>query len=207
MVQFLGRLGLVIAVELHVDTDLGVFVERRQRGERSRLLTLTAQDIQGVNGDNNLTGDATPDFLDGQGGNDTLVGGAGNDTLIGGAGVDKLYGGTGVDYFQFDNVADIGTAAGSRDIIADWNDTDDYIDLRLIDANSTTSADDAFKFVAKAGSTFSGVKGELHWVQQNLAGTANDKTLIMGDTNGDKVADFVIEISGLHTIKAVDFLL
>ena len=32
VVQFLGRLGLVIAVELHVDTDLGLFVERRQRG-------------------------------------------------------------------------------------------------------------------------------------------------------------------------------
>ena len=48
MVQFLGRLGLVIAVELHVDTDLGLFVERRQRGERGRLLTLTTQDIQGA---------------------------------------------------------------------------------------------------------------------------------------------------------------
>ena len=40
VVQFLGRLGLVIAVELHVDTDLGVFVERRQRGKRRRLLAL-----------------------------------------------------------------------------------------------------------------------------------------------------------------------
>jgi len=161
----------------------------------------------GLGGNDSITGTSGRDALYGDGGNDTLVGGAGNDTLVGGAGVDKLYGGTGVDYFQFDNAADIGTAAGSRDVIADWNDTDDYIDLRLIDANSTTSADDAFKFVAKAGSTFSGAKGELHWVQQNLAGTANDKTLIMGDTNGDKVADFVIEISGLHTIKAVDFLL
>jgi hypothetical protein len=29
----------------------------------------------------------------------------------------------------------------------------------------------------------------------------------MGDTNGDKAADFVLEISGLHTMRAVDFLL
>ena len=161
----------------------------------------------GLSGNDSITGTSGRDALYGDGGNDTLGGGAGNDTLVGGAGVDKLYGGTGVDYFQFDSTADIGTAAGNRDIIADWNDTDDYIDLRRIDANLTTSADDAFKFVANAGSTFSGTKGELHWVQQNLAGTANDKTLIMGDTNGDRVADFVIELSGLHTIRAVDFLL
>ena len=48
MVQFLGRLRLVIAVELHVDTDLGLFVERRQRGKRRRLLALVAQNIQGA---------------------------------------------------------------------------------------------------------------------------------------------------------------
>ena len=48
MIQLLSRLGFVIAVELHVDTDLGVFVERRQRGKRGRLLTLTTQDIQGA---------------------------------------------------------------------------------------------------------------------------------------------------------------
>ena len=41
VIQLLSRLDFVVAVELHVDTDLGVFVERRQRGERGRLLTLT----------------------------------------------------------------------------------------------------------------------------------------------------------------------
>ena len=46
VIQLLSRLGFVVAVELNVDTDLGVFVERRQRGERGRLLTLTTQDIQ-----------------------------------------------------------------------------------------------------------------------------------------------------------------
>ena len=48
MIQLLSRLNFVVAVELHVDTDLGLFVERRQRGERGRLLTLTTQDIQGA---------------------------------------------------------------------------------------------------------------------------------------------------------------
>ena len=40
VVQLLGRLRLVIAIELHVDTYLGLFVERRQRGKRRRLLAL-----------------------------------------------------------------------------------------------------------------------------------------------------------------------
>ena len=42
VVQLLGRLRLVVAVELHVNADLGLFVERRQRGERGRLLALAA---------------------------------------------------------------------------------------------------------------------------------------------------------------------
>ena len=60
---------------------------------------------------------------------------------------------------------------------------------------------------SSAGSNFSGAKGELRWVQQDHAGTASDVTLVMGDLNGDKAADFVLEISGLHTMRAVDFLL
>ena len=40
VIQLLSRLRLVVAVELHIDTDLGVFVERRQRGKRRRLLAL-----------------------------------------------------------------------------------------------------------------------------------------------------------------------
>lgn len=40
VIQLLSRLNFVVAVELHVDTDLGLFVERRQRGKRRRLLAL-----------------------------------------------------------------------------------------------------------------------------------------------------------------------
>ena len=46
-VQLLGRLGLVIAVEFHINTDLGLFVERRQRGKRRRLLALVTQNYPG----------------------------------------------------------------------------------------------------------------------------------------------------------------
>ena len=48
---------------------------------------------------------------------------------------------------------------------------------------------------------------QLRWVQDDQSGTANDKTLVMGDLNGDRIGDFVLEITGLHTMRAVDFLL
>ena len=48
VIQLLSRLGFIIAVELHVNADLGLFVERRQRGKRGRLLALAAWDIQGA---------------------------------------------------------------------------------------------------------------------------------------------------------------
>lgn len=48
MVQLLGRLRLVVAVELHIDTDLCLIVECRQRGKRGRLLALAAKNIQGA---------------------------------------------------------------------------------------------------------------------------------------------------------------
>ncbi len=48
MVQLLSRLSLVVAVEFHVNTDLCLIVECRQRGKRGRLLALAAKDIQGA---------------------------------------------------------------------------------------------------------------------------------------------------------------
>lgn len=160
----------------------------------------------GLGGNDTITGSAGRDALYGDADNDTLIGMAGNDTLIGGAGFDRLTGGTGIDYYQFDSAADIGTAAGFRDIITDWNAKDDYIDLRKIDAKANTVIDDAFVFAGKR-TTFTGVIGQLVFFQQNLAGTVNDRTIVMGDTNGDKIADFTLELIGLHNLAKVDFLL
>ena len=84
---------------------------------------------------------------------------------------------------------------------------DGKIDLRNIDAKVPSAADNKFTFIAAEGSDFSGAKGELRWMQENHSGTSNDKTLVMGDVDGDGKADFVLEISGLHTMQAVDFLL
>ncbi|CAG2147354.1 hypothetical protein LMG19282_03139 [Cupriavidus campinensis] len=56
-----------------------------------------ASHIQGLAGNDSISGSVLDDVLDGGTGSDTLSGGTGNDTLLGGEGVDSLNGGAGND--------------------------------------------------------------------------------------------------------------
>ena len=164
---------------------------------------------------NVITGNAGGNKLLGLGGSDTLAGGAGKDALTGGAGSDRLIGGlgkdvmtgdAGADDFDFNSVAEIGRGA-TRDVIRDFVHLIDDIDLRTIDANGAAAGNAAFSFLATKGTAFTGAAGELRWLQDNRPGAANDKTIIEGDTNGNRVADFQIQLTGLKTLTAADFVL
>ena len=72
---------------------------------------------------------------------------------------------------------------------------------------TVAAGDPLFAFLAAKGAKFTGVKGQLHWYQENKAGTVNDKTIVEGDTNGDKKVDFQIELKGLITLSSGDFVL
>jgi serralysin len=111
------------------------------------------------------------------------------------------------DKFDFDSITEIGKWSSSRDVIRDFKHGSDKIDLRSIDAKSNVSGNNAFAFVAAEGAKFSGVKGQLIWDQKNHAGTSKDVTLVSGDLNGDKVADFTLELTGLHNLSKGDFIL
>ena len=117
-----------------------------------------------------------------------------------------MTGGAGADDFDFNRVAEIGKGA-TRDIIRDFAHLVDDIDLSTIDANGAAPGNTAFSFLALKGDQFNGVAGELRWFQSNPAGTANDRTIIEGDINGNRVADFQIELTGLKTLTAADFVL
>lgn len=163
-----------------------------------------------------LSGGASNDTLTGNGGNDTASGGAGNDTLLGndgndilngGTGRDTMTGGTGLDDFDFNTVAEIGKTSTTRDKIIGFTHLQDDIDLSTIDANGSAAGDKAFIFLAAKDSVFTGTRGQVRWFQINNSGTANDKTIIEGDVNGDEKADFQIELVGLKTLTKADFIL
>lgn len=157
-------------------------------------------------GDDVLNGGADSDVLEGGSDNDTLAGGSGDDTLYGedgtdvltgGAGFDTLVGGLGADRFAFaagdsltlntaDRIVDFSTAQGDR------------IDLTAIDA-ITGGGDNAFSFIGSAA--FSNVAGQLR--TEVIFGN----TYVMGDVNGDGVADFFIKLDGTVPLGAGDFML
>jgi len=147
---------------------------------------------------NALTGNDKANTLLGLAGDDTLSGGGGDDTLSGGAGRDTQTGGSGRDLFVF-KPGDLGKTLSGADRITDFSHAaGDRIDLRAIDAKAGGS-DNAFVFIgAKA---FTGHAGELRFAN------ADGHTYVFGDTNGDKVADLVIQLDKPVALVAADFLL
>lgn len=164
------------------------------------ILNVSPENVTGNSTANKFVGGSGADTLRGLAGNDILIGAGGKDVLIGGAGKDTMTGGLGADRFDFDKVSDIGKGS-TRDIIKDFSTSGgDLIDLKTIDANGS-AAGDKFTFLAAKGAAFTGHKGDLHWYQ------SGSKTFVEGDTNGDKHADFQIDLTGLKSLTAGDFVL
>jgi len=165
---------------------------------------VAANILDGVSGDDFLQGLAGNDTLSGGAGNDRLEGGDGADVLVGGAGRDDLVGGAGSDRFDFDVAGD--SALGSGDRILDFVVGADRIDLSTLDAKTGTKKNDAFQFIGEAA--FTGAAGQLRFEKVDLAGTSGDYVKILGDVNGDKVADFeIILLGSSDTLHASDFIL
>ena len=147
----------------------------------------------------NATLEGTADLdLTGNAAANILIGNDGANVITGGAGIDKLTGGKGADTFVF-ATGDTGATAGHRDLIADFEVGIDKIDLSKIDANAKVVGHDAFIFVGS--SAFDGQAGELHVIYDAV----HNVTIVEGDTNGNKVADFGIELSGKIDLSAADF--
>jgi Ca2+-binding RTX toxin-like protein len=161
---------------------------------------------------------------------DTLKGLAGNDVLVGLGGRDVLYGGTAptpelltpsfdvhidasLDVFRYISATDSGTTASSRDLIVDFESGRDHIDLSAIDArvglggnkgaSYSFSGNNAFSFIDT--DDFSGVAGQLRYEHTGIGRTS--ATIVEGDTNGNGLADFQIELSGRKVLDAGDFIL
>lgn len=164
-----------------------------------------------------LFGGPGNDSIDGGGGADTIFGGAGADTLVGGFGADLLGGGAGSDLFVFRPVRlngvflDVGVGDGNRDIILDFAQGNDLIDLSNygIDASSRPLPEPVFLDGGPFIATFSlQVRTEILENGNTLVQFA---TALGGQTpTGPTVPDRPtgeIELIGTHHLTASDFIL
>jgi hypothetical protein len=162
----------------------------------------TPKIIKGTNRANTLVGSSDQDLISGLGGADKLKAGAGHDVLSGGRDRDLLWGGGGDDTFRFGATRESHSRA--RDVIYDWDNGatgrgDDLMDVHSIDANVSRSGNQAFKWIGKAA--FSGKAGELR------AYFDGADTIVKGNVDGDKYAEFQVRIIGKHALNAADFVL
>ena len=166
------------------------------------LATTAAQNTGGagtdtLSGFENLTGSAFNDTLTGSTAANVLMGLAGNDTLVGGSGADILTGGLGADRFVFSALAD--SAPGTPDLVTDFVHGTDIIDLSAIDANTSSSGNQAFAF---GGQNANVVANSVTWFE------SGENTIIRADVNGNTTADFMITLTGTnHNLSASDFIL
>jgi len=123
--------------------------------------------------------------------NDTLIGSGVNNILTGNLGTDSMTGGLGADKFAFNTLQDSTNAA--PDTITDFSHTQGD----QIDVGSLYSGTFAFKGTA----AFTGAAGQLHYA------VSGGNAVVSGDTNGDKVADFTINLTGVTGLVATDFVL
>ena len=128
-----------------------------------------------------ISGNSGKNTIEGYGGADTIYGKDGNDTINGGVGADILWGGAGSDTFVYTGTR-VSLGAGV-DRIMDFSCMEDKIDLSAIDADSLNVGNQSFRYVG--GGQFTGYTGMLKF----------SNGILSGDINGDKVADFQIEVN------------
>ncbi|MDF2368765.1 peroxidase family protein [Sneathiella sp.] len=145
------------------DTTLADIIERNSDIDAIQDNTMLAYDrIGGDEGDN---------ILEGGEGSDLLLGFDGNDTLIGGAGNDQLEGGEGDDLFIFDHLF-------GNDLIKDFNDRHDTLDLTLLELASIEEVTDAATQVGKDVVIDFGDDGILTLEDMHLRDIDTDNILI-----------------------------
>lgn len=155
--------------------------------------------VEGVRGFN-LTGNELANDLKGNEGANALDGRDGADTLGGGLGRDVLTGGAGADMFLFGRLQ-ASAIDETRDVITDFAQGADRIDVSAIDARAgTPNANEAFAFIGLAQFT---AEGQIRVTQ------SGDDAIVRLNTTGVSAAESTILLRNVDAedLTAADFLL
>lgn len=164
-------------------------------GTRARIIGTSGNDVLDFSAVT-LTGVSK---IDAGSGSDVIIGSSDADVIGLGAGADDLTGGAGLDIFDMDSVTESRPGA-LADTIVDFEPGLDKISLKDIDASTKKSGNQAFTFIGS--SAFSGAAGQLR--VDHLDATS---TTIFGDVNGDRLADFQINLISYVLLQSSDFTL
>jgi Ca2+-binding RTX toxin-like protein len=161
-----------------------------------------SETIIGSAASNLLDGNSGNDTIDGASGNDTIDGASGNDTLIGRLGTDRMTDGLGNDIYRYFSVTESNPGVGIRDILTDFTQVSDDIDLSPIDSNLSIPGNQAFDFIGVAAFNGGG-NGQVRYFQ------SGGNTIIQVDRQGDGdiIAEMEIQLTGLIPLAATDFFL
>ena len=195
---------------LSYESQFGAGIELTLNGTKTLTVKVNGVDTDTVKNFENvvgggqidtITGDSAKNTIDGYSGNDILKGMGGDDHIIGGSGQDVMTGGSGADAFVFESTFDFLPVSAIHDLITDFKHAEDRIDLSALDANGAAKGNGAFTLLAKEGAKFTGEAGQLAFEQHGKL------TTVAGDIDGDKHADFFIDLSGKIDLTKVDFML
>ncbi len=159
------------------------------------------------------------DDLDGGDGDDVVIAGDGDDTLSGGDGKDILVGGDGADVFRIELDEDDGDLEAVRDIIYDFVQGEDKIDLSGIIAAfpETFSNNEGFEdalMMSDSALLMIDVSDDdqitFYWIDD--ADDIYDRTIVSGhgkgkgSDNDNSGNDFQFELHGHHYLAYDDFI-
>jgi|GEM_PF-2183907 len=131
--------------------------------------------------------------LSGTAENDTMVGSSGNDWIMGGVGLDKMTGGLGADKFTFYNAEETGLTAQTRDIITDFKHSEgDKINLMWMFGTHD------FAYIGAKAFSKTDATGQLRF--------DNTTHVLYGSTDADNKAEFSIQLNGVKSLVADDFI-
>jgi Ca2+-binding RTX toxin-like protein len=129
---------------------------------------------------------------------DTFKGNEHNNLFQGGLGKDTASGGSGRDLYDFNAIADSKVGASTRDVITDFDHLVDKIDLMGIDADTTVTGNQTFRWVGTAALSGPGQLGFF---------TSGGNTIIRASNDADAASELEIQLTGIKTLTAADFFL